>query len=144
MPITLSRTFDSLLQYIRSFTHSHPFQNLVRFLDGEVHEHILSTLSNNGDVRVFIEGPLGKLSYDKTVGRIGKHAAIEEVEFIPYQGGVGGFSFTVVDNELSIVRRDGSEPEYSPRISLKESAEISVFLNQLRLKTEAFLQARRT
>lgn len=118
-------------------------KDLLRFLEGEMSETVLSALSTDGSLRVTVDSKSGKLLYDKIKSNRRdchkQRCVIEQVEFIPHEG--KGFSFTVVDNEITIVRRNGSNPEYSPKIPPKEMAEISVFINQLRLKTEEFLRA---
>lgn len=113
-----------------------------RLLSGEMQEHVLSTLSNNGDVRVFVDGSIGKLLYDKIHARSGKPVEIEEIEFIPYQKGEKGFSFTLVENELSVLRHNGSAPRYTPQISALEQRELSVFMETLRNRVQSFLGAR--
>ncbi|TSC85173.1 MAG: hypothetical protein G01um101417_40 [Parcubacteria group bacterium Gr01-1014_17] len=131
------------LQEHFSFFKPEPFfKDLLRFLDGNMREGVCSTLSNDGSFGVIIENALGTLSYDREKGKAGKKIVVEEIEFIPRVRNEGGFSFTLVNSDISILRRNGQNPEYSPKISAREIAEISVFMNSLRLKTEKFLSAR--
>lgn len=130
-----SRVAVWLQEHFSFFTQEPLFKDLLRLLEGKMRErgqHI------SRDMGVVIDNEFGTILYDKLT-KVGR-CIIEQVEFIPCRG--KGFAFTVVDNELSIVRRNGSDPEYSPKMCPKEMAEISVFVNQLRLKTEEFLKAR--
>lgn len=134
-----SRVTVWLQEFFTFFKPETLFIDIMRFLQGRMHETVLSALSNDGSFCIVVESDLGKILYDKKSVKIGKNV-IEQVEFIPRCG--NGFSFTLVDNELSIVRRNGSDPEYSPKISEKEMAEISVFISALRDKTNEFFRTR--
>ncbi len=127
------------LQEHFAFFKSEPlFKDIMRFLEGNIRETILSALSNDGSFSIVVESNFGGVSYDKTRGKVGK-SVIEQVKFMPRNG--SGFAFTVVDNELSILRYNGSDPQYSPKVTTKEQQELSEFMTELRKKTERFFIA---
>ncbi|MDP3661656.1 MAG: hypothetical protein Q8R17_02300 [bacterium] len=114
-------------------------KDLTRFLQGKMQETVLSTLSNDGSVRIVVESNSGTMSYSKMRGKFGK-CSIEEIEFIPNE--MSGFAFTVVDNELSILRHNGDDPKHHPHITVAEQQEFSEFMAELRQKTEEFLKTK--
>ncbi len=118
------------------------FQNLSRFLEGEMRETLLSQLSNDGSVSVVVRGIFGDLSYDKARGKAGKRIIIEQIEFIPKKWGERGFLFIFVNNELSVLRHNGADPKYAPSMTLAEQQILTAFVDALRQKTEAFLKAK--
>lgn len=130
------------LQEHFSFFQPEPlFGNLLGFLEGTMRETVLSALSTDGSVSVMIVSNAGNLLYSRTKGKVGK-CIIEQVEFVPRTG--KGLSFTFVDNDLTVLRSNGSDPRYSPQISLTEQAELSAFMETLRQKTEEFLKTAHT
>ena len=118
------------------------FQNLSRFLEGKMRETLISQPSNDRSVSVVVQGIFGDLSYDKARGKTGKRILIEQIEFVPKKCGERGFSFTFVNNELSVMRHNGADPSYAPSMTLAEQQTLTAFVEALRQKTEAFLKAK--
>ena len=111
------------------------FQNLSRFLDGEMKESVCSTLSNNGTVYFTIKGKLGDLIYERVRIKTGARIVIEEIEFVSRVRSEKSFSFKLADNELSVLQYNGSNPCYSPRITIMEQQELTAFMDALRQKS---------
>ena len=88
----------------------------------------IKNVSDGGkSVSVEIFSKAGELLYSRTPQRT---HILEEVEFIP--NGESGFSFTLIDSELLILRYNGSGVEHSPKISTTETCGLVVFMNNLR------------
>ena len=117
-----------LWKYLPIFFKRPPlFNNLLRFLEGRSNLKIKNVSGDRESVSVEIFSGAGELLYSRTPHRT---HILEEVEFIPI--GEIGFSFTLIDSELLILRYNGSGVEHSPKISTTETCGLVVFMNNLR------------
>ena len=112
---------------------------LERFLGQEI--VVLPSGDSRGrNVSVEFRGPEGRVLYDKTYPR--NQCVIEGVEIIPSTGMYCSLIF--VNGELSVLRYDGSKPNYSGELPVRESEALHGFMKTLRERLTAHTQLKNT
>ena len=113
--------------------------DMERFLGEDI--IVLSPKGGQGqNCSVEFRSAEGQVLYDKT--HTHRRCVIEGVEIVPREGPCVALTF--VNGELSVVRHNGSKPNYSGELSIRESEAMKRFMETLREKVHARFQSNTT